>query len=175
MSYIAKGRRYTYGVKSTLTEVGAILSPSSGDTVFCEENKRLMTYDGQLWMCNDFIKLTNVSGSALAEGEVAVASTATAGGVTRTAIITNGDPLTIGPVVFGNTNNNPVAIAIFGIYNVLTDSSTNAGDYALSSWSNVGTAVSSTTMGDGFFGVFVERKLSAGLTKCFIRSKPEFN
>lgn len=172
MSYIDQGRRYTYGVKNTLADVAAITGMSTGDTVFCSENSRMMTYDtNNIWMCNDFIKLTNNSGVTLAKGDVVIVDTTTAGSVTRTT--TQGNPLVVGPVVFGNANGSPVAIAIFGIYDVRTNGSTNAGDYALTS-TTIGAGDSTTTMGDGFFGVYVAQNGAAGLTKCFIRSKPEY-
>jgi hypothetical protein len=172
MSYIDKGRRYTYGVKSTLAAVAAIVNPSTGDTVFCSENNRMMTYDtNNIWMCNDFIKLTNNSGVTLAKGDVVIVDTTAAGSVTRTT--TQGNPLVIGPVVFGNDTTRPVAIAISGIYDVRTNGSTNAGDYALTS-TTIGAGDSTLTMGDGFFGVYVAQNAAAGLTKCFIRSKPEY-
>lgn len=171
MSYIAKGRRYTYGVKSTIAQVSVISNPLEGETVFCLENSRLLTYDGTLWMCNDFIKLINGSGVTLSEGAVVIASTSTAGTVTRTT--TQGDPLVIGPVVFGSIAGGSVAVAISGIYNVNTNGSTNAGDFALTSTS-LGLGDSTTTLGDGFFGIYVEQKLSASLTRCLIRSKAEY-
>ena len=134
MSYIDKGRRYTHGVKNTLADVAAISGANVqvGDTVFCLENNRMLTAEGSnIWMCNDFIKLTNNSGVALAKGDVVIVDITTAGSVTRTT--TQGNPLVVGPVVFGNDAFRPVAIAISGIYDVRTNGSTNAGDYALTS------------------------------------------
>jgi hypothetical protein len=173
MSYIDKGRRYTYGVKNTLADVAAIGGViATGDTVFCLENNRMMTYDTNgIWMCNDFIKLTNNSGVTLSKGDVVIVDTTTAGSVTRTT--TQGNTLVVGPVVFGNDVTRPVAIAISGIYDVRTNGSTNAGDYAFTS-TTIGAGDSTTTMGDGFFGVYVSQNAAAGLTKCFIRSKPEY-
>jgi hypothetical protein len=173
MSYIDKGRRYTYGVKNTLADVAAIGGViATGDTVFCLENNRMMTYDtNNIWMCNDFIKLINNSGVTLSKGDVVVIDTTSAESVTRTT--TQGNALVIGPVVFGNDVNRPVAIAISGVYDVRTNGSTNAGDYALTS-TTAGAGDSTTTMGDGFFGVYVAQNAAAGLTKCFIRSKPEY-
>ena len=34
MSYIDQGRRYTYGVKSTLAAVAAIVNPSTGQSIY---------------------------------------------------------------------------------------------------------------------------------------------
>lgn len=172
MAYIANGRNYTYGVKSTLAAVAAISGPSIGDTVFCLENNRLMSYNGSfIWMCNDFVQITNDSGVTLSKGDVVIINIAATNSVTRTT--TQGNPLVLGPVVFGNDTTRPVAVAISGIYDVRTNGSTNAGDYALTS-TTTGAGDSTTTMGDGFFGVYVQQNGAAGLTKCLIRSKPEY-
>lgn len=172
MSYIAKGRRYTYGVKNTLVDVTAITGNQIGDTVFCLENNRVLTYEGNnIWMCNDFIILTNNSGGTLNKGDVVIVDITTANSVTTTT--TQGNPLVVGPIVFGNINGSSVAIAISGIYQVRTNGSTNAGDLALTS-TTLGAGDSTTTAGDGVFGVYVEQVAAAGLTKCFIRSKPEY-
>lgn len=171
MAYISKGRRYTYGVKSTLSAVSAITGASAGETVFCEENFRLLTYDGQLWMCNDFIKLTNGSGVTLATGDVVVVSTTTAGTVTR--IGANGSALVVGPVVFGNTNGNPVAVAISGIYQVRVNAATNAGNYASTS-TTLGQARTNLTLSAGIFGIYVEQTAAAGLARCLVKSKIEY-
>jgi hypothetical protein len=168
MAYIANGRRYTYGIKNTIALVAAITGATAGDTVFCIQNNRLLTYDGQLWMCSDFIKMTNGSGVTLSRGDLVVMST-TANTITRTT--TAGAISVVGPVVFGNTAGNPVAIAIFGVYDVRTNDTTNAGDFATTSTVN-GRATSTTTMGSGVFGIFVEQ-IGVGLTKCLLRSKIE--
>jgi len=169
MPYISKGRRYTYGVK-TLEELRTLTGMSTGDTAFCSDNFRLMTYDGQLWMCNDFIKLTNGSGVTLAPGAVVIAST-TANSCTTTT--TTGDELVIGPVVFGAANGSPVAIAIYGIYDVDATSATSHGDFAATS-TVAGRSTSSGTMAAGTYGVYVASNAAAGLAKCFIKSKAEY-
>lgn len=170
MSYISKGRRYTYGVK-TLAELRVLTGMSTGDTAFCSDNFRLMTYDGQLWMCNDFIKLTNVSGVTLNPGDIVAQSITTARSCVR--INTAGVARLTGPIVFGGANNSPVAVAIYGIYDVNATTSTNHGDFANSS-TTLGQATSTTTMTAGVFGVYVSSNAAAGLAKCFIRSKPEY-
>lgn len=169
MAYIAKGRRYTYGSRNTISQVAAITGMASGDTVFCLENDRLLTYDGQLWMCSDFIKMTNGSGVNLSRGDLVVMS-ATANTVTRTNVA--GSISVVGPVVFGNTAGNPVAIAIFGVYVVTTVDSTNAGDFATTTTST-GRATSTTVMGSGVFGIFIEQR-GTGNTKCLLRTKQEY-
>ena len=169
MAYTANGRRYTYGSRTTINQGAAITGMVSGDTVFCRENDRLLTYDGQVWMCSDFIKMTNGSGVTLSKGDLVVMST-TANTITRTNVA--GANSVVGPVVFGSTAGNPVAIAIFGVYVVTTVDSTNAGDFATTATSN-GRATSTTTMGSGVFGIFVEQRVT-GNTKCLLRTKQEY-
>lgn len=169
MAYINKGRRYTYGVK-TLAELRVLTGMSAGDTAFCSDNFRLMTYDGELWMCNDFIKLTNASGVTLAPGAVVIVAT-TANSCERTT--TAGNAKVVGPVVFGAANGSPVAIAIYGIYDVDATTSTNHGDFARTS-TTAGRSESTATMGSGVYGIYVSSNAAAGLAKCFIRSKPEY-
>lgn len=170
MPYISKGRRYTYGVK-TLEELRTLTGMSTGDTAFCSDNFRLMTYDGELWMCNDFIKLTNTSAVTLVPGDVVIVSSVSANSCTRTA--TAGSALVLGPVVFGAANNSPVAVAIYGIYDVKSLTSTNHGDFARTA-ASASFGDSTTIMGQGVFGVFVSSNAAAnGLAKCFIRSYPE--
>lgn len=171
MAYIAKGRYYTYGVKATLANVAAISGASAGETVFCSENFRKMTYDGDSWMCSDFIKVTNGTGATVNVGTVLVASTVAADTGILSTVLDN--PKVLGPAVFTSTAGNPVVCAIFGIYQVNANSSTNHGDYAFVN-SSGGTATSTTTMGDGCFGIYVENKGAAGLTKCMMRPKWEW-
>ena len=169
MAYIAKGRRYTYGIKNTIGGVSNITGMSSGETVFCIQNNRLLTYDGQLWMCSDFIKMTNGSGVTLDRGDLVVMST-TANTITRDNIANLIS--VVGPVVFGSTAGNPVAIAIFGVYDVRTNDTTNAGDFATTTTAN-SRATSTTVMGAGVFGIFVEQR-GTGNTKCLLRTKQEY-
>jgi hypothetical protein len=171
MSYIANGRRYTYGIRSTLNQVSTITGMVAGDTVFCTENSRVLTYDGQLWMCSDFIKMTNGSGVTIPRGELAVMSTAAANTITRTNIA---NPISVvGPIAFGGAPGAPVAVAIFGVYGVITSDSTNAGDFAAGGTAT-GRVTSGTAMGSGVFGVFVEQRATAGLTRCLLKTKQEY-
>ena len=169
MAYTANGRRYTYGSRNTIAGVANITGMSSGETVFCIQNNRLLTYDGQLWMCSDFIKMTNGSGVTLDRGDLVVMST-TANTVIRDNIANLIS--VVGPIVFGGTAGNPVAISIFGVYDVRTNDTTNAGDFATTTTTN-GKATSTTVMGAGVFGIFVEQRV-AGNTKCLLRTKQEY-
>ena len=180
MSYIDKGRRFTYGVKTLLSDVSAIASPSAGETVFCSENKRMMTYDGYVWMCSDFVRLTNGSGGTLNTGDVVVVSTTTPGSVTTN--LANYDNHVLGPIVFGNTNGNYVTVAISGIYNVNAQayppfSSDIRHGFQAFNWNQVaGRAVALPDQSyTGHFGTYVEYKAVASLTKCFLRTKIEYS
>ena len=177
MSYIDKGRRFTYGVKTLLSDVSAIASPSAGETVFCSENKRMMTYDGYVWMCSDFVRLTNGSGGTLNTGDVVIVSTSTASGVTTSTTIY--DNTVLGPVVFGNTNGNYVTVAISGIYNVYAASfgaDVRHGWQAFNGNSAAGKALAVNDQSyTGHFGTFVEYKLNNSLVKCFLRTRIEYS
>lgn len=170
MAYIAKGRYYTYGVRPTLANVAAITGAAAGETVFCQENFRKLTYDGDRWMCSDFIKLINGTGSTVNPGTVLVASATADTAVLSTSL---DNPKVYGPAVFTSAAGSSVVIAIFGIYQVNTNSSTSHGDFAFTN-SSGGTATSTTTMGDGCFGIYVENKAAAGLTKCMLRAHYEY-
>ena len=113
--YIDKGRGYSFGNK-TLVEVGSLSDMSTGDTCFCTDNMRLMTYDGAHWMCSDFVKLINGTGTSVVEGDLLVASTTLAGTAVATSTIRN--KKVIGPVVFPASVGELTVIAIFGKYRV---------------------------------------------------------
>ena len=177
MSFIDKGRRFTYGVKTLLSDVSAIASPSEGETVFCSENKRMMTYDGYVWMCGDFVRLTNSSGGTLNPGDVVVVSTTTVSAATTSLTIY--DNRVLGPVVFGNTNGNYVAVAISGIYNVYAASFGADVRHAWQAFNGNSVAGRAIGVSDqaytGHFGTFVEYKLNNSLVKCFLRTKIEYS
>lgn len=175
MPYISNGQRWTYGVK-TLSELDSLTGMVTGETVFCSDAKRPMTYDGDVWMCGDFVKMTNSSGGTLGRGDVVVVDTAEESATTTT---TNADDNVLGVVVFGATNTNPMAVAIFGLYDVKTDATTcTPGDYCKTD--NVaGWTQTTTTMGTGFFGIMTEQKSAAGsggeLHRMWIRPTIEMN
>ena len=169
--------RYTRGVVATLAAVNTLSSPQLGETCFCSENGRVMTYDGELWMCDDFIKATNVSGATVAIGDTLTWQT-TAGTSTQVTISTDSFRYA-GIVVYAAANNAPVALAYKGIYKVnivgvLPSPYNRLGYQVRISASTSGKSVLTTLTSGTWFGWNVEIVPGGGLTKCLLRGKPEY-
>ena len=170
--------RYSRGVVATLSAVNSLSSPQTGETCFCSENGRVMTYDGELWMCDDFIKAINVSGATRAIGDVMTWQT-TAGTATHVIAASAGSFLWAGVAVYAAANNAPIAIAYKGIYKV------NVSDVP-TTYNRIGyqLRISGLTSARGeliasglptWVGWNVEIVPGGGLTKCLLRGKPEYN
>lgn len=170
MPYISNGQGYTYGVK-TLTEIDSITGMVAGETVFCSDNFRKHTYDGDLWMCSDYIKLTNQSGGSLARKDLVVIDTGTAASVTTTT--TYGNDLVVGPVAFGGNDGDPVAVVTFGHADVESDSGTVLGSVFMSA-TTVKKSNPNSLPTSGSFAIAVEDIVSAGPCKSIVKPKIEF-
>lgn len=107
---------YSRGIKATLAQVAAIPNPKVGETVFCSENGRIHTFDGDLWMCDDFIKSINGDISTRIQGDVMVFQSTI--GATESVITTgtSGDTRFAGVVAFSAAPGQPVALAYKGKY-----------------------------------------------------------
>jgi hypothetical protein len=175
---------YSRGVIANLSDAPSLPNPQTGETVFCTENYRVLTYDGALWMCDDFVRLVNGSGATRAAGDLLIASTVAYGNVVVTT--TTQSPRVIGPVVYSSTNGSPIAIAIKGKYKCKVDFyptvspiTTIGGKAYTYSSGNLGAAIDSvsTPLVGGFFGWVLE-PLPAPLVqtnrKMLIRGKVEF-
>jgi hypothetical protein len=176
---------YSRGIITNLSDAPNILNPQTGETVFCLENNRVLTYDGDLWMCDDFIKMTNNSGSACIACDLM--GIATSG--TLSAIKTTGTTLrTIGPAIYGAANGAFVAIAFKGIYkikivNVSSGPANNIGwKVVASSLGNAGAGINNTAVVAGFIGWTMEpvpftgsnTPTGHGTFKCLMRGKVEY-
>lgn len=162
--------RYTHGVK-TLTEIDSITDTLAGDTVFCTDNNRKMTYDGDVWLCSDFIKLKNNSGLSVTRGNVVVIDTTQQLSVSASATLAY--PLPAGVVQFGGSNGDWVSIAYKGMYPVQIEDSTGIGDYlAVGTTAFSGSSV--TTQGVGRFGIATEAGTANTMVKFILHTKPEF-
>lgn len=176
---------YSRGVITNLSDAPNILNPQTGETVFCLENNRVLTYDGDLWMCDDFIKMTNNSGSACIACDLMQISTSG----TLSAIKTTASTLrTIGPAIYGAANGAFVAIAFKGIYkikivNIGGGTASNIGWKVLaSSLGNAGAGINNTAVVAGFIGWTIEPVPFNGPTgaagwgtfKCLMRGKVEY-
>ncbi len=167
--------RYSRGIVSTLSLVNTLPSPQTGETCFCSENGRVMTYDGQLWMCDDFIKATNSSGSARSVGDLMVWVN-TSGTTTEVTTSTSAFTLTAGVVVYNSNSGSPVALAHKGIYRVniqVVPPTYNRLGFFLrlnTTTAGAGTLVS-TSASTGIIGWNVEvlGGSGLGLTKCLLK------
>lgn len=138
MAYIGLNNGYTYGV-ITLTQVQALTGMAIGDTCYCTTNNRIMTYDGTFWLCDDFVVMTNRSGSTLNQWDVVVAQqggTANEISCTTTTVSNDityplaGNPSVVGVVVYSALNGAKCVVALKGNYsaNINSPVAINLGD-----------------------------------------------
>jgi len=115
--YVWTNTEYSRGIVATLAEVATLTNPIMGESVFCNENMRMLTYDGELWMCGDFIKCVNTSGSTRQQGDVMVVKNSTTGLLPEVVnVAQTGSAYFAGIVAFASANNAVVALAFKGIY-----------------------------------------------------------
>ena len=175
--------RYSRGLVNTLVQVKALLSPEVGETVFCKENGRVLTFDGDLWMCDDFIKSTNTSTVTASQGDTMVfGSGATfTGRVVRSS--DTGNTLVAGVCVYSSVANAPIAIAIKGVYKVKLvyfSTPTAIGGFIRSTSSGGGGVSEMTTaMTAGVYGWTLEIPSAPSssiptLVRCLLRGKVEY-
>lgn len=142
-----------------------------------------MTYDGELWMCDDFIKLTNISGRTVNVGEIMVfASTSSTTPNQADVTTTLGNLLVAGVVMYQSLNNAPVALAYKGIYKidiqVFSVAPVRMG-YVVRCGSTAGGGKGNLTndagTSSGWFAYTIEVPAAVGLVKCLLRNKVEYN
>jgi hypothetical protein len=176
MSYIKT--KYSRGIVALLSTLPTLSNPEQGETAFCSENGRVMTYDGQLWMCDDFIKLTNVSGGTRSAGDVMIFES-TNGVTANLANTVNSlsSELVAGCVVYQSLANDPVAIAYKGIYKikcVFVAPTTNIGYRVRTSSSASFGDASNNAVSPGIFAYTLEAPSTSPSTiKCLLRNKVE--
>jgi hypothetical protein len=181
MSYIKT--KYSRGVVSLLSDLPNLANPIQGETAFCSENGRLMTYDGQLWMCDDFIKLTNASGGTRSVGDIMIFQDTSGTTLEAKVVNTLGNEQVAGVVVYQSLSNQPVALAYKGIYKIKIDNFVVAPTFSGLLICQAGTytaaARASNNVVAGNFAWTVETFLGPTpvpaniLLKCLIRSKVE--
>jgi hypothetical protein len=182
--YVWSNTEYSRGVVATLAEVSALPNPIMGESVFCNENMRMLTYDGELWMCGDFIKCINTSGSSRQKGDVMVVKNSTTGILPEVVSVTQtGSAYFAGVVVYTSANNAVVALAFKGIYK--TKITIFGNGFASSAFqpirtSSLGggmeTTPSAATPSAGHCGWLVEQPANgtAQLCWCLLRGKTEY-
>jgi hypothetical protein len=172
--------RYDRGIKDTLAQVKALPEPETGETVFCKENGRVLTYDGELWMCDDFVKLTNGSTSTQPQGNVMVIPQGSGAGGTVIPTSNSYDTRVVGVNVYSTLGGAPMAIAYKGIYRVklvyFSTPSAIGGFIRTTSAGGGGCAEINATVSAGFFGwtLQVPTVASPSLVRCLLRGKVEY-
>jgi hypothetical protein len=175
--------RYDRGVKDTLIQVKALASPEVGETVFCRENGRVLTFDGDLWMCDDFIKSVNASGSTRSQGDTMIYLYGSGSTPSVVAATNTGNGLVAGACVFSSTNGAPIAVAYKGIYKVKLvyySTPTAIGGFIRStSGGGGGNSEVSSSMTSGVFGWTLEiasapSSAVPSLVRCLLRGKVEY-
>jgi hypothetical protein len=179
MSYIKT--KYSRGIVALLSTLPTLSNPEQGETAFCSENGRLMTYDGQLWMCDDFIKLTNNSGATRNAGDLMVFET-TSGTTPNLANVTTifASDFVAGPVIYQSLENEPVAIAYKGIYKINCyyggSAPTTIGFIVRCGAISAQANIAATYVSPGLFAYTIEIPTSEpSLVKCLLRNKVEYS
>ena len=174
--------RYDRGIKDTLAQVKLLASPEVGETVFCRENGRVLTFDGELWMCDDFIKSYNATAGARAQGDTMVFFQGSGAGPKVVASSTSGNSLVAGVLAYDvpNVLNSPVAIAFKGIYKVKLvyfTTPTATGQFVRTTSSGGGGCSEiNATMSGGVYGwtLDIPTTVSPSLVRCLLRGKVEY-
>jgi hypothetical protein len=176
---------YSRGIITSLSDALSLPSPQTGETVFCLENNRVLTYDGEIWMCDDFIKMTNNSGSSCIAGDLMEFAQSGSFSAIKT---TGGTVRVIGPAIYPAANSAVTAIAFKGIYkvkivNVVSGPANNIGWKVQASGSgNAGAGISVANVTSGFMGWTVEPVPHNssnvpggwGTFRCLLRGKVEY-
>jgi hypothetical protein len=175
MSYISNGQDYTYGLK-TLATIQALTGMQTGDTCYCTDYDRIMTYDGSDWMCDDFVKL--VTDSAVVQWDIVVVSnggTASQVSCQTTSISANGRVLGVVVNSAGASAGGTVVVAIKGNWRVNVRASTANGSPLTTSASSGKAQELSVASYFGVFGFATSSSAAAGTISCIIIPKKELN
>lgn len=171
--------RYDRGLVDTFIQVKALSSPEVGETVFCKENGRVLTFDGDLWMCDDFIKLNNGSTATQIQGATMVIPY---GSVPGNAYPTSNsyDTTVLGVNIYSALRGAPMAIAYKGIYKVklvyFSVPTAIGGFIRTTSAGGGGCSEINSTVTAGFYGWTLEVPTvgSPSLVRCLLRGKVEY-
>ena len=177
---------YSRGIITNLSDALNINASQPGETVFCLENNRVLTFDGNLWMCDDFIRVTNNSGSSCIEGDLMEFNTSG----TFSVIKTTGSTIRVaGPSIYPAANGSLTAVAFNGIYkikvtNVVAGPANTIGwkVYASGAGGPAGAGINQSNITVGFLGWTAEPVPFSGSDplafetfKCLIRGKVEYS
>lgn len=171
--------RYDRGIKDTLAQVKALPSPEVGETVFCKENGRVLTFDGDLWMCDDFVKLINGSNATQPQGATMVIPVSGDNG-TVVPSSNSYDTRVVGVSVYSTIAGAPMAIAYKGIYRVklvyFSTPTAIGGFIRTTSAGGGGHSEINSSVSSGFYGWTLEVPTtpSPSLVRCLLRGKVEY-
>jgi len=180
--YVWNKTGYSRGTVETLAGVSTLPSPKIGETVFCNENCRILTFDGDLWMCDDFIKSINGTITTRVQGDAMVFDSTVGSAKRVIQPTTTGDPKFAGIVAFSAAAGAPIALAYKGVYK--TRIALFSDSYFNSLWAPIRTTSLNGGMetiagyigpAAGHCGWLIQRPSSStpGLFKCLLRGKTE--
>ena len=181
--YVWNKTGYSRGSVATLAQVAQLAAPKVGETVFCLENNRELTYDGELWMCGDFIKCVNDSGATRQQGDVMVIKNSTTGLLPEVVTVTQtGSVYFAGVVAFAAAQSAKVALAFKGVYKskVVFFSNGYAGSLyepiRTSSLGGIETFPNAVGIAAGHIGWLIQEPLNGSpqLCWCLLRGKTEY-
>ena len=175
MSYISNGQNYTYGLK-TLAIIQGLTGMQSGDTAYCTDFDRILTYDGSDWMCDDFVKL--VTDSSVVQWDIVVISNAgTASQVSCQTTSTSANGRVLGVVVNSTavSAGGNVVVAFKGNWRVNVRASTANGSPLTTSVTLGKAQALSVASYFGVFGFATSSSAAAGTISCIIIPKKELN
>ena len=177
MAHISNGGGYTYGLK-TFTQIQALTGMSTGDTAYCTDRFRILTWDGTFWVCDDFVVMRNRSGATINQWDVVVVQIA--GTTTEIACVrsaTPGDARVVGVAVLSSANAALCCIAIKGNWRVNVRTTTAIGSDLTTSTVLGPAQVNAGTYSEGVFGLATSANAgpAAGTVECIILTRKELN
>ena len=174
MAYLSLNNGYTYGVRTLANRPTSGMA--TGETFFCTDNNRVMTYDGTFWMCDDFVVMVNRLGVTLNQWNlVIVQQGGTSTEISCTTTTTSGNPLVVGVVVYQAANGANCVIAIKGNYRVAVASATALGSDLTTSGTSGAAQTNAGGFCEGVFGFATSSTVGAGQVNCIIMAKKELN
>ena len=117
---------YVHGSKTT-TQMLAIAGPATGDTCYNTDWEKPAWYDGQVWLCDGAVRMTNKAGAALSIKDTVVLNTFNDRAVGTTTITANDDVQ--GIIIIGGDADAEVVVAVSGIWPTVADGSIFKGDW----------------------------------------------
>lgn len=175
MAHISNGQGYTYGLK-TFAQIQALTGMSTGETAYCTDRNRVLTWDGTFWMCDDFVVMRNRSGSTVNQWDVVIVQTG--GTTTEIACVrsaTPGDPRVVGVAVLSAADGALCCIAVKGNWRVNVRTTTALGSDLTTSTVLGPAQVNAGSFSKGVFGFATTANAGpgTGTVDCIIIARKE--